>query len=400
MTPQNPWQDELECEAVRSPESVNPAARPQAESISLASVWQMESPEMADAALTDSSGIPVYRRDGHPNEWTLAEKLSLMHGAKTALMTAQGMSAIAAVALSVLKPGASVWVSEELYGKSTRLFKLDLQRWGVNYVTFDPTDPEHIENLSSHPAELVLVETLSNPRLKHPDLRALAAATHAGGGILVVDNTFATHLLCRPLDFDADIVVESLGKQVCGHSDAMAGLIAVKDPAIAQQISGTISTFGMASSPLDCFLTQRGLATLAVRMERACRNAQHLANCLNQMSLVLSVDYPGLPAHRQHVLAARQLRGGFGWMLTFRLDLSRPDVSSLFEALRPEIPFVPSLGDVCTSVSHPATTSHRGLTAPEREALGIHEGSIRVSCGIEPTDWLVDRFVAAIEQIH
>jgi cystathionine beta-lyase/cystathionine gamma-synthase len=356
----------------------------------------MESTAAADLALSGESGAFVYRRDGHPNERTLAEKLALLHGASRAVITAQGMSAIGAVALATLAPGAQVWIGDELYGKSSKLFCGEMARWNVTTRSFDVTSAADIAELAASRVALVLIETLSNPRLHVPDMAAIAAATHAAGGLLMVDNTFATHLLCQPLRLGADLVIESLSKQVNGHSDSMLGLVAGKDAHQLKRIQDVVSTFGLASSPLDCYLTHRGLMSLAVRMERACANALALASKLSELAAVETVDYPGLPHHPQHALAARQLRGGFGWMLSFRIKANDQQLQHLLDRLKPEIQFVPSLGDVSTTVSHPASTSHRSLSAAARGQLGIGLGTIRVSCGIEPTDWLVERFLSAL----
>jgi cystathionine beta-lyase/cystathionine gamma-synthase len=392
-----PWNDQLEAWAISSSERQPEDGHPQAESISVSSVWQMDSPASANDALSGESGAFVYRRDGHPNERSLATKLAKSHGAQRAIVTAQGMSAIGAIAIAVLKPGDQVWIGKELYGKSTKLFCVDMVRWGIITRTFDPTNSGDLTELSRSSARLVLVETMSNPRLGVPDIAAVAQATHSVGGLLLVDNTFATHLICQPLLLGADLVIESLSKQVNGHSDSMLGLVAASDETLAGSINSVVSTFGMASSPLDCYLTHRGLMSLALRLERACGNALALSKALSKHPAVQSVDYPGLPTHAQHELANTQFCGGYGWMLCFSIDGTQADLKRVFDALRPEIPFAPSLGDINTTVSHPATTSHRVLNAAQREDLGIHEGTIRVSCGAEPSDWLVQRFCESIE---
>lgn len=391
-----PWPNELEQLALRASHQEQPGQHPQAEAIALASVWQMPSPESADAALAGSGGDFIYRRDGHPNERSLASKLASLHGARDAMLTAQGMSAIAAVAMTVLKPGADVWIANELYGKSHKLFSTEMKRWQVNVRCFDPTEAAEVAELLSAKVDLVLVESISNPRMNIADLTALAQATHAAGGYLLVDNTFATHLLCRPLQLGADLVVESLGKIVNGHSDTMLGLLAVADEQLGKRLRNTVSTFGMASSPMDCYLTHRSLHSLGVRMERACHNALALARGLDKLPQV-RVDYPGLVDHPQHELANQQLSGGYGWMLALHLPAERERVLKVFEQLRPEIGFVPSLGDANTTISHPVSTSHRGFTESERTELGISYGTIRISCGIETTEWLVDKFVSAVQ---
>lgn len=390
------WDPAFEYEAIRPGEPAGSGDMPQSESIDLTSVWRMPSIESADHALGSGGTEFVYRRDGHPNESQLAKRLAKLHHGAKALVTAQGMSAISVVALSLLRPGAKVWLADELYGKSVQLFEKELSRWDVECQSFDVTDASHLEQVAQSAADLIMVETLSNPRLKMPDFAALQDVSQRAGAKLVVDNTFATHMLCRPIDFGADVVVESLGKQVNGHSDTMLGLIVAKEEELTDQFRSTSVTFGMASSPLDCYLTHRGLMTLALRLERACLNAMELAAMLQELPSVELVDYPGLTCHPQNALANRQLSGGFGWMLSVRLDANLEETQAAFDRLAPEIPFVPSLGDINTTLSHPASTSHRGLSSEDREALGITPGTIRVSCGVEPTKWLLDRFKSAL----
>jgi cystathionine beta-lyase/cystathionine gamma-synthase len=388
----------METGALHSQHMRVPNERPQAEALSMSSVWQFDSPDEADAAMASQGDICVYRRDGHPNERTLATKLAQLHGASRAVLTAQGMSAIGAVALATLRPGMSVWIGDELYGKTSRLFGQQLSQWGISIQTFAPDSQADIASLASSHPQMVVVETISNPRLRIPDLAELSAAVHRSGGSLVVDNTFATHLLCQPLSLGADFVVESLSKQVNGHSDSMLGVICGTDLTRMERVADVVSTFGLASSPLDCYLTHRGLMTLAIRMERACANAFAVAHAIVQTGLVETVDYPGIAMHPTHSHAVGQLRGGYGWMLSLRVASDRRGIERLFADLAPDIPFAPSLGDVVTTLSHPASTSHRSTPMDELQRLGITEGTIRISCGIEPTDWLVTRLVDALQR--
>jgi cystathionine beta-lyase/cystathionine gamma-synthase len=214
----------------------------------------------------------------------------------------------------------------------------------------------------------------------------------------MVDNTFASHLICPPLSLGADLVVESLGKIVNGHSDTMLGLLVGKDAALVDEIRAAIGTYGMASSPLDCYLTQRGLMSLGVRMQRSCQNALAVAESLAASDAVESVSYPGLANHPQHQLASNMLTGGYGWMLTVELNQDGPvkGPEQFMQQLAPEIGFAPSLGDAITTVSHPLSTSHRSLSPDQQRELGITNNTIRISCGIEPTDWLVQRFAQAL----
>ncbi len=390
-----PTQDDLEAAALHN----NPSAVPSGQAISLdfSSVWPMESPAQADAALAGQNDAFVYRRDGHPTDRELAAKLAMLHGGCEAILTAQGMSATAAICLSELSPGSKAWIGSELYGRTQRLMLQDMKKWGVEVVEFCATDSTDIERLAADQCALAVVETISNPRLGVSDIQRIAAAAKRAGAKTVVDNTFATHAICQPLHLGADYVVESLGKIVNGHSDSMLGMVACASKADAAELKATISTYGMASNPMDCFLTHRGLLSMAVRIQRSCDNALRLATALRQHGFVQNVDYPGLPGHPQHALAAKQLGGRFGWMLTMELDPRYGGADRLFQCLAPEILFAPSLGDVVTTVSHPFSTSHRSMPAEQRRKLGITPDTIRISCGLEPSDWLVRRFTRALD---
>jgi cystathionine beta-lyase/cystathionine gamma-synthase len=390
---------DLEIAALMKSESYSARNIPQAEALELSSVWQLESPAAADAAMRGEGQQFVYRRVEHPNAQMLASKLALMHAAPSAVLTAQGMSAIAAVALANLRPGSQVWIGNELYGETSQLLCRNLAQWGVEVALFDPCAEEQLVRLSrASPVDLVFIETITNPRMRVADIRKVADAAHRAGGRLVVDNTFATCLLCRPLEMGADFVVESLGKIVNGHSDGMLGLIAGRDSQAVRQLASWVKTFGWTSSPMDCYLTHRGLQSLALRLNRACDNAMALANCLSQMKGVRRVDYPGLPTSASHSVAQHQFQLAYGWMLGFQIEADPRLVDRLFAALRPEICFVPSLGDANTTLSHPVSTSHRATDATQLQNLGIDHGTMRVSCGLEPTEWLLARFRSAMHQ--
>lgn len=407
---QTGWADELEIIALQNATEfsldspVRPATDsppehfnlPQAEALSMTSVWQLESLAAADASFTSGNSSYAYRRVEHPNARALASKLSALHAAERAVVTAQGMSGIAAVALANLRPGARVWLSQELYGETSHLFTQCLLPWQVETHLFDPSNGDHLRELAQTKVDMVVMETITNPRLRVADIAQVSQAVTIAGALLVVDNTFATYLMCRPLLLGADFVIESLGKQVNGHGDGMIGFVGGRDPARMASVAGIVKTFGMTSSPLDCYLTHRGLMTLALRMERVCANAQALAECLSDLPRVTCVDYPGLTSNAGHHVARQQFCGGFGWMVTFHVDADRAGVERLLQALRPEIRFVPSLGDVSTTVSHPLSTSHRDTPPDTLDKMGITQGTIRVSCGIEPTQWLIDCFRKAL----
>ena len=296
-----------------------------------------------------------------PNARSLADKLARLHSAASCVLTAQGMSALAAVALSMLKPGSEVWLARDLYGKTRALFQQGLGPWQIFSRTFDPNSAEDLERIAGSRAELVIIETISNPRLRVTDIAKLAEVTHRVGGRLLVDNTFATHLLARPLELGADLCMESLTKIVSGHSDAMLGMICGRDEQLMKRIAASVSLYGMTSSPLDCYLTSRGLASLPLRLDASCQNALALAERLSLIEGV-AVDYPFLDQHPQVDLAKRQLAAG-GWMVCIDLAGGRTAVEGVLSRLSPDIPFCPSLGDIQTTVSHPASTSHLALSA-------------------------------------
>ena len=236
--------------------------------------------------------------------------------------------------------------------------------------------------------KLLLAETIANPLLEVADIAALAEVAHRRGVVLLIDNTFASPILCRPLELGADLVMESLTKTMNGHSDVVLGLLCGRE-AIWQRVPAVLSAWGLASSPFDCWLAQRGLATAHLRIERACHNALIAAEfLLTQSPTVAQVDYPGLAEHPQHALARRQFGDLFGTIVTFRLAGGRP-AADAFIAAATRIPFCPSLGELSTTLSHPETTSHRGLTADQRAALGITGGTIRLSVGTESAEFIL-----------
>lgn len=383
---------DLEAICSHPPISPIPIGHPHTPPIHLSVVWECESPHQADAMLGQPGSGYVYRRDGHPNASSLAEQLGTLHRADKTLLTAQGMSALGLAFLGSLNPGDHVVLSRQLYGKTLQLAGHELQRWGITSQQVDVQDHGAISAACSHPKfKMLVAETIANPCLEVADITRLANLAHQHNGVLLIDNTFATPLLCRPLELGADLVMESLSKFVCGHGDVMLGLICGKAPAWGN-IQSLCSMLGMASSPLDCWLTQRGLATLPLRIQQACQNALHLAEFLAQHPAVAHVFYPGLKTHLQHNLATELLEGRYGHVLSFRLKGGGEAVNALMARMKNIVPFCPSLGESQTTFSHPASTSHRGISAADKAKLGIDESLLRLSCGIEPTDWLLNQF--------
>lgn len=379
---------------------------PQSEPLCLSGVWRMDSPEQADRVLSGKEPGYVYRRDGHPNATSLENKLKSLHHADHAVLTAQGMSAIALVALAYLKPGDRVLLGQPLYGRTSVLFKKDFAKWGIVCEDVHATHMPAWEAAFKTPARLVIIETITNPCLSVPDIEAVARLAHAcwgpgtvdDGALVLVDNTFATPSLCKPLDLGADLVMESLTKFVCGHSDALLGLLCGSN-ALWGPILPTVSSFGFTSSPLDCWLTHRGLASLDVRMAHASESALQLAKTLSAHQAIDRMNYPGLEAYENHEIAKRQFAGRFGNMVTFSLRGGLDAAIKFIRAVSKDIPFCPSLGESQTTLSHPCSTSHRSLTAEQLHPLGIDGGTIRLSVGLESADWVIQAIRKALDAV-
>jgi len=328
----------------------------------------------------------IYARDGHPNARRLAADLARREGGTWGLVTGSGMGAISALLLATCQPGQRILAGSRLYGRTVQLLQEELARFGVPCAFCDVSDLSVVRQALQTPTRVVFVETMSNPLLRLVDVEALADLAHAAGAMLVVDNTFATPELLRPLDLGADLVMESLTKMVGGHSDVTLGFVAGKAD-IQQEVARVVSIWGLAANPFDCWLAERGLATLSLRMQAATRNAVWLADWLAALPGVSRVYYPGRPDHPDHALAQRLFPGGAGNMLCFELAGGRAAVND-FMRKATRVPFSPSLGHFSTTCSHPDTTSHRYTAPAEKKRQGITEGLIRLSVGCEDAETL------------
>jgi cystathionine beta-lyase/cystathionine gamma-synthase len=279
--------------------------------------------------------------------------------------------------------------SDQLYGRTSNLIKEQLPRFGVTSARVDINDLDQVRGSLQVPTRLLVVETISNPLLRVANIPALAEIAHQRNCLLLVDNTFATPVLFRPLDHGADLVMESLGKTIGGHSDLTLGALSGRDASLQSGIAAAVSAWGLAPPQLECWLAQRSLPTLELRMRAATANAAELAWSLQEHSGLARVIYPGLPSHSDHALAAEMLPEGCGSVLSIELKEKGRDAVNRFMQRARGIPFCPSLGDVITTCSHPATTSHRYHSAEERARQGISDGLIRLSIGIEPVDQIL-----------
>jgi cystathionine beta-lyase/cystathionine gamma-synthase len=323
----------------------------------------------------------IYARDGHPNARQLADQLAGLEGAKWSIVCGSGMAAISAVVLGMVGQGDRIVASNRLYGRTTQLFMEELPRFGVTTTLVDTNDLTAVRTALAQPTRLLFVETMSNPLLRLVDLQELVELADKHDCHLVVDNTFATPVLCRPLDYGADFVMESLTKMIGGHSDVTLGLLCGRNDFLPE-MTRTASIFGLASNPFDCWLAQRGLLTLPLRMKTASANAAELADWLASQPGVGRVVYPGRKDHPDHELAQRMLADAYGSMLCFELEDGREAVNRFMRRAK-GVPFSPSLGHTTTTCSHPATTSHRYTSPAEKRRQGITDGLIRLSVGVE-----------------
>ena len=324
----------------------------------------------------------IYARDAHPNALALAGLLAKEEAADWCVINSSGMASISAIVLATLVQGQRIVASNRLYGRTVQLFGPELKRYGITTDFVDACDLKQVKKSLAAGARMLFVETVSNPLLRVVDLEALANLAHEHDALFVVDNTFATPVLCRPLDFGADLVMESLTKMIAGHSDVTLGIVAGVDDELFARLKQTSTIWGFSANPFDCWLAERGLETMTLRTNAACSNALLLADWLAEQPGVKHVIYPGRPDHPDHVLAGEVMSGQFGHMLCFELEGGREAVNALIQKA-PGIPFSPSLGHTRTTLSYPDGTSHRYTPATEKIKQGITPGLIRLSVGIE-----------------
>ncbi|MEK6249027.1 MAG: aminotransferase class I/II-fold pyridoxal phosphate-dependent enzyme [Planctomycetales bacterium] len=358
--------------------------RPLASPIYPATVYCCDSPAQASRLLAGEVEGFIYSRDGHPNAQQLADQCAELHGARFATITGSGMAALSLALLSQLQSGDHVVVSHQLYGRSLALFTSEAERLGITATQVDSGDLSSVRAAVHEATRLVVVETIANPMLNVADIVGLSEIVHSQQARLLVDNTFASPAICRPLSLGADLVVESITKVMNGHSDVMLGLLCASSEDAWDRVPGTQTTWGYFASPMDCWLASRGMATLGLRVERAAANAEEVARWLVGQSQVERVCYPGLVDSSDHPLAARQLSGLFGNMVTIQLQGGLAAAERFISAVAQAIPFCPSLGELSTTLSHPQSTSHREFEQQQLQQLGITGGTIRLSIGIEP----------------
>lgn len=384
-----------ETRCVRHAEIPQSTSSPLNPPIHLSAVYKIENLDQIDALYEGDQAGFTYRRDGDVNSAMLASKIAELEGAEDAIVCASGMGAEAALFLSMLEAGDRVALSHNLYGKTFALVGRELSRFGIAFQVFDATRPETLRDILTPRTRLAFVETISNPLVRVADLEGLAEVAEAANVGLAVDHTFAP-LLCQPLKLGAVAVTHSVTKLIGGHSDLILGLLAGTRP-IVDRARGVMSAFGLPGNPFESWLALRGVASLGVRSQRSCATALTISERLEGHANVRKVHYPGLTSHQDHLRACRMLRGGFGTIATIDVG-GRPQADALIRGLR-HIPFAPSLGDATTTLSHPATTSHRNQSIEQWASQGITPGLIRLSFGLEDPDDLWDDLRGSLDHL-
>ena len=339
-----------------------------------------------------------YARSNNPTRQVLENLIATLEHGKRGLAFASGLAAIDCV-LKLLKAGDEIVAVDDIYGGSFRLFTHVYEKFGVKVRYVDTTEANNLLEVLSNKTRLVWLETPTNPTLKISDIEAIARLTHAAGALLVVDNTFASPALQTPLTLGADVVIHSATKYLAGHSDVIAGLLAVKDAGLGDQLKFLQNAGGGILGPWDSWLTIRGIETLPLRVEAHSRNALAVAKALEQQEAIETVFYPGLSSHKNHDIAARQQRL-FGGVLSFRLKNDTEAAARVFAASTQLFKLAESLGGVKSLLCHPATMTHKSIPAEKRAENGITNSLIRLSCGIEASEDLVQDVLQALDTVR
>ena len=336
-----------------------------------------------------------YSRVSNPTRTRLEENLAALEGGRTAHVFASGMAAINALC-TMLRSGDHIVCGHNVYGGVPRLFNQILSNFGLQFTYVDTTNLAAVEKSIRGNTKFVFIESPTNPLMALTDIAAVARLAHRRGAELVVDNTFMSPYFQRPISLGADLVVHSTTKFLNGHSDGLGGVIVATKPEHAEKFAFVQKSAGAILSPFECWLVLRGVKTLAVRMIQHEINGQAVAKYLESNSKVKEVFYPGLPDHPQHELAKRQM-SGFGSMITFELG-SLKNAQKMLRKVR-ICSLGESLGGVETLISHPATMTHAALGEKGRKAIGLTDGMVRISVGVEDSDDIIEDLDEALKAI-
>jgi methionine-gamma-lyase len=334
---------------------------------------------------------------GNPTQTVLEKQIALLEGGEAAAATASGMAATVSLVVCLVRSGEKIVASDTLYGGTHQLFRNSFERLNIEVVEVDASVPDNIERAIDERTKLVFIETPANPTLRLVDIAAVASITKRHGIALAVDNTFSTPYYQNPIALGADYVIHSATKYIGGHGDTVAGLVVGPAQKIKQIKKEFVRDLGGCISPFNAWLLLRGLKTLHIRMEKHSANAIQVAQFLSSHPKVEKVWFPWLPSHPQYELARRQMRGPSG-MIAFEIKGGREAGRKLMNSVQVCVLAV-SLGDVATLIQHPASMTHTGYSKQELEEVGITEGLIRLSVGLEDAGDLIHDLGQAMEHI-
>lgn len=354
--------------------------RPSAPAIYQTTAFDMHGLEQLDAVAAGRETGYIYTRDGNPNHDAFATDIAKLEKAEAGVVCASGMGAMTAALLAHVRTGDHIVAARVLYGRTVQLLHHLRTSFNIETTFVDANNPDEIRTAITSKTKLCIVETISNPLMEVADLPRISAA--CGTVPVLVDSTFATPCLLRPIEHGAQIVFHSASKYLNGHGDVMLGVLAGPRDTI-RHIRGASSLYGLNSNPFECWLASRGLRTLPLRMQRVSATAMELARFLKLQPGISRVYYPGLEDHPSYAIARTLLPHGYGGMLSFELPGGKPAVATFFRSLAEIIPFSPTLADARTTLSYPAGTSHKFMSPSERATAGISDGLVRLSVGME-----------------
>jgi methionine-gamma-lyase len=351
----------------------------------LTSTFAFPDAETGGALFAGEAEGHIYSRISNPTVALLESRIASLEGAEAGLATASGMGAISSLMWTLLKPGDEIITDKTLYGCTFAFMRDGLSRFGIKITHVDLREPANLANAISGQTRIVYFETPANPNMRLVDIAAVSRLAHAAGALVVVDNTYASPLITRPIELGADFVVHSATKYLGGHGDLVAGIVLGKADAIKQvRMIGVKDMTGSVMAPFNAMLVMRGLKTLQLRMARHCETGMRVAEWLEAQPGVETVYYPGLESHPQHELAKRQM-AGFGGMIALELKGGYAAGLAMMNRLR-MIRRAVSLGDAESLIQHPASMTHSTYSPEERLAHGISDGLVRLSVGLEDAE--------------
>ena len=364
------------------------------EAIYMSSAYVYETAAEAETAFKGQLDRFMYSRYGNPTVEMFQDRLCLLEGAEACRATSSGMAAVFAAIACQVKAGDRVVGSRALFGSCLFILTEILPKWGVETVLVDGTDNAAWKAALSKPTRTVFLETPSNPTLEIIDVRTVCDLAHAAGATVVVDNVFASPVLQKPLQLGADIVAYSTTKHIDGQGRGLGGAVLGTQKFILETLQPFYRHTGPSMSPFNAWIMLKGLETLDLRVANHCANAREMATFLSGLKGISNVRYPGLPTHPQHNLAKAQM-SDYGSIITFVVEGGKAGAFKFMDALS-IIDISNNLGDAKSIVTHPATTTHQRLKPAEREAVGIHDGTIRLSVGLEDTEDLKEDITQAL----